>query len=62
MEKWKKATVELLSRLVVGEMADPSIAPYIPSKTVAMPHDEKRFFKRLKEITIDNHTQNDDLE
>ena len=48
MEKWKKATVELLSRLVVGEMADPSIAPYIPSKTVAMPRDEKRFFKRAR--------------
>ena len=48
MEKWKKATVELLSRLIVGEADDPSIAPYRPSKTVAMPRDDKRFFKRAR--------------
>ena len=48
MEKWKKTTVELLSRLVVGEMDDPSIAPYRPSKPVAMPRDDKRFFKRVR--------------
>ena len=48
MEKWKKATAELLSRLVVGEADDPSIAPYRPSKTVVMPRDDKRFFKRAR--------------
>ena len=48
MEKWKKTTIELLSRLVSGTTQDPSIATYRPAKTVALPRDDKRFFKRAR--------------
>ena len=48
MEKWKKTTTQLLSRLIIGSDESPSVAQYHPSKTVALSRDEKRFFKRSR--------------
>ena len=48
MEKWKKTTTQLLSKLIIGTAENPSVAPYYPSKTVALSRDDKSFFKRVR--------------
>lgn len=45
MEKWKKRFVDLLTSIALGSRDNPSVIPYVPSKT-KLPQDELRFFKR----------------
>ena len=48
MEKWKKKSVELLSRLIIGENKDPAVVPYVPQKTVTLSVDKTKYFKRSR--------------
>lgn len=48
MEKWKKRTVELLSRLIIGENKDPAVVPYAPQKTRTLSPDKSKYFKRTR--------------
>ncbi len=48
MESWKKKTVELISRLIVGENKTPSVVPYTPQKTKPIYKDKTKYFKRTR--------------